>query len=243
MKTATNVLVALCVLALASPAWATNFWLDHFNYSDGGLVAVSGGNWLAHSGTTADIQVLAGEAIVNESTGVQDDNRAFPARTNADKTYACFRFMLPDVGGTPTLGYFAHFKDGTTFNYASRVYVAPSGGTYTLGLSVASFTGTPPLWPTALNYGQWYTVVTSYNAATDVSELWIDPVSESSQKITVSDTVARHFAVQAYALRQFSGNWIGRVDDLGVGTTFDDACNQVVPTLPSTWGQLKSVYR
>lgn len=246
MKNANKVLafaLALCALVVAVPAMAANFWVEPFNYSDGDLTAVSGGNWVTHSGTIADVQVLSGEAVVNQSGGVKDDNRSFPPRTNTDKTYACFRFKLPDVGGTPALGYFAHFKDATTFNYASRVYVAPFGNTFTLGLSVASFSGTPPLWGTALNYGQWYTVVISYDAANDVSELWVDPVNEGSPKLVVSDATARHFAVEAFALRQFSGNWIGYVDDLGVGTSFEDACLQPVPTQTSTWGELKGIYR
>jgi hypothetical protein len=33
------------------------------------------------------------------------------------------------------------------------------------------------------------------------------------------------------------------VDNLGVGTMFDDACFQVTPTKGSTWGQLKVRYK
>jgi hypothetical protein len=248
MRKATNLLVAaaaLSVLVLASPAFATHFWTENFGYPDGGLVAVSGGNWVTHSGSAGDIQVVSNVCNLMEITGYdKDDNRSFPARTNTDITYACFRFRLPDPQGTPALGYFAHFKDSGTFNFASRVYVAPFAPTWTFGLSVASFTGTPPLWGTALNYGQWYTVVTSYNAATDVSELWVDPVDASSPKLTVSDATARHYAVQAYALRQFSGgNWIGNIDDIGIGTSFEESCTQEVPALNTTWGQVKSAYR
>jgi hypothetical protein len=245
MKNVTRILtvaIALSALALASPALATNFWTDSFTYSDGGLVAVSGGNWTNHSGTGTDIQVVSGEALVN-MLNAPDDNRAFPARSATDKTYACFRFMLPNPGGNPSLGYFAHFKDAGTFNFVSRVYVAPFSGAFTLGLSVGSFTGTPPLWPTALTYGQWYTVVTSYDAATGTAEMWIDPVNQASPKITHTDATKAGFLVQAYALREFSGNWIGHVDDLGVGTSFEDACFAPVPTKVSTWGQVKGIYR
>lgn len=247
MKNATRILtvaIALSALALASPALATNFWTDSFTYSDGGLVAVSGGNWVNHSGTvgTPDIQVISGNAVVNMLNS-WDDNRGFPARLATDKTYACFRFKLPNPGGNPSLGYFAHFKDAGTFNFVSRVYVAPIGGAFTLGLSVGSFTGTPPLWPATLTYGQWYTVVTSYDALTGTAEMWIDPVNQASPKITHVDATKAGFLVQAYALRQFSGNWIGNIDDLGVGTSFEDACFVPVPVQTSTWGNLKGIYR
>jgi hypothetical protein len=36
-------------------------------------------------------------------------------------------------------------------------------------------------------------------------------------------------------------NWV--VDNLGVGTTFDDACARPTPTTKSTWGKVKSIYR
>jgi hypothetical protein len=58
-------------------------------------------------------------------------------------------------------------------------------------------------------------------------------------------------AVHAVALREaatapgFSGNtWTYNVDNIGVGTTFNDACTSApVPTLNSTWGRVKTLYR
>jgi hypothetical protein len=153
--------------------------------------------------------------------------------------------MLPDVGGTPTQVYFAHFKNSATF-FESRVYVMPKAPAFTLGLTVQSFTAGPGLpvpWPATLNYGQWYTVVISFDAATGTSEMWIDPVNESSQKLTHVDALGIGTKLSAFGLRQATGNWAINVDDLGVGTTFDDACHAPVPTQISTWGNLKGIYR
>jgi hypothetical protein len=244
MRKATNLLiaaVALSALALASPAFAAHFWTDSFTYSDGSLPTVSGGLWVRHNGTTLlDPQVISGVAQVN-MTQAPDDSRSFTPRANGDKTYACFRFMLPDPQGAPSSGYFAHFKDAGTFNFVARTFVQPMSPAYTLGIS--SYNGAVTNWPSVLNYGQWYTVIISWDGSTTLAEMWIDPVNESSPKVTAIHTASLAFALQGFALRQFSGNWLGWVDDVGVGTTFDEACYDVVPTQPTTWGQLKANYR
>jgi hypothetical protein len=169
----------------------------------------------------------------------------FPARSATDKTYACFRAMLPEVGGNPSLVYFAHFKNSATF-FESRIYVMPSTPAFTFGLTVQSYTAAPGLpvpWPVTLTYGQWYTIVTSFDAATGTSEMWIDPVNESSPKITHVNALGIGTELTAFALRQSTGNWAINIDDIGVGTTFDEACIGPVPTQISTWGNLKGIYR
>ncbi|MDB6054406.1 MAG: hypothetical protein JWN25_1929, partial [Verrucomicrobiales bacterium] len=46
------------------------FYTDSFSYPDGYIVANSGGNWVAHSGTTADSLVSGGKLIVNGAAAV-----------------------------------------------------------------------------------------------------------------------------------------------------------------------------
>jgi hypothetical protein len=245
-KTAIAFLALGLSAALFTPASAIVHWSETFAYADGGLVAGSGGNWATHSGTGTDIQVAAGVAV-GDMAAAPDDNRTFAAQDTTAATYACFRVMIPSIVGAPRTNYFAHLKDGTTTNFVCRVFVAPQGSTFSFGLSL--FSGTMAVqWPTALNYDQWYTIAIKYDPtpALDVCELWVDPVDESSAKITTS-AVAPSFLVSAFAMRQSSTGtgtvWKYNVDNIMVGSDFLDLCPNPTPTRNSTWGQVKSIYR
>ncbi len=257
MKKAVTLLFAVVALVLVSavPALAVSLLSETFDaYNTGGLVAMAGGNWASHSGTIpTDIQVLAagkGKYVKGDMAATADDNRTFAQQDSSAKTYACFRVRIPSIAsGAPRTTYFAHFKDTGTFNFAARVFVAPSGTTFSFGLSVAA-TAMSVQWATALNYDQWYTVAISYNGATgtDRAELWVDPVNEASTKITATATGITSIFVSSFALRQSNAGsgtlWKWDVDDIGVGTTFADACTSgPTPTRTTTWGRVKSIYR
>jgi hypothetical protein len=245
--------LGLVATALATTASAQTLLSESFTYPDGGLVP--NGGWATHSGTGTDIQVASGVAAGNMANGPDDNRLLSSARLATDKTYACFRVLIP----TPTLplvcNYFAHFMVNST-TFRSKVFVTPSGSTFTFGLSVTANAAGAPLappapplgatWGTALNYDQWYSVVISYNGVGGVSELWVDPVDETSTSISCTDAGAANGALTAFGLRESNTSscaYLWNVDNLGVGTTFLDACDPAVPTIKSTWGQLKSIYR
>lgn len=245
MKRVAIALLALASVAmLAAPAMAGSLLMENFSYLDGSLVNNSGGNWLMHSGTftaATDIQVVSGYAEGNMAN-TPDDNRLLSTpRTATDVTYSCMQVRIPDPGVTPGPSYFAHFKNAST-GFTARVFVGPKDATFTFGLSVGS--GTVAYWPVALSYGTWYTVATSYDAATGAARLWVDPTDESSPSITDGGVYASQVIV-SYGLRQASvtsHNYKFDVDDLSVGTTFMDACETPVPVRESTWGHIKSAY-
>ena len=256
-KTAITVLAAgLVAMTFAANAMAGSLMNETFTYVDGGLVAVSGGNWATHSGTGTDIAVSGGVAA-GLMTNAPDDNRLLSsARTATDKTYACFRLRVPTQTAALVCNYFAHFMVNST-TFRSKVFVTPSGSSYTLGLSVTANAAGAPLappvaplgatWGTTLNYDQWYSVAISYDANGGVSELWVDPADESSTKITATDGSAAAGALTAFGLRQSSTSGAAfsyNVDNLSVGTTFADACNGFpTPTSTTSWGQIKTIYR
>lgn len=264
-KTATLLSVlGLVAVFVAAPAWAINLMSDNFTYSDGNLAIapnVSGGNWLNHSGsgpTAVDIQVVSGTAQGN-MVNAPDDNRTFAAQSLSAKTYACFTVKIP-AQATTLAGpnYFAHFKDTGTSNFPGRVYVMPLGTTFTFGVSLSSANALSFVipWTAALNFDQTYHVVVDYDAAAGTADLWVDPLNELSPKVTsnTSSSAITPIAVSAFALRQSSAqistnpatgvpNWKYVVDDLGVGTTFTDACNGVVAVQQSNWTDMKSLYR
>ena len=264
-KTAIALLVLGLAAILAAPASAVSFWSETFSYSNGNLAvspSVSGGNWTNHStGTSAptDIQVVSGTAK-GDMSQQPDDNRTFTARGTGDSTYACMVVRIPSPSTTPVVNnYFAHFKDTGTINFLGRVFVLPvtgAPGNFTFGVSVSSVNTTvPPVsWGTALNFDQDYVVVVQYNAAAGRAKLWVDPINEGSTSITsnTSSSTITPIAISAFALRQSSSgspasgssSWTFVVDNLGVGTSFDDACTGgPTPARSESWGRLKVLYR
>ena len=88
-----------------------------------------------------------------------------------------------------------------------------------------------------------------------------NPASESSTSVTDANSAIAALAVQGVGFRQsttastlppaqttlYAGtvNATISVDNLGVGTSFVDACQQYqsTPAQRSTWGQVKAIYR
>lgn len=255
-KTAITVLTTgLLTAAFAASALAGSLLSEPFAYPDGALAVVGGPAWTIHSGAGTDIAVTGGVAIGTMSNA-PDDNRTFPARSTTDKTYACFLLRIPTQAPALVCNYFAHFMVNST-TFRSKVFVTPSGSSFTLGLSVTANAAGAPLappvaplgatWPSPLNYDTWYTVTISYNAVGGVSELWINPADESSPKITATDATAASGGLTAFGLRQSNTGgaaFIYHVDNISVGTSFADACNGYpTSTVETTWGHLKTIYR
>ena len=81
--------------------------------------------------------------------------------------------------------------------------------------------------------------------------------SEVSTSVTNVNAAIAALAVSGFGLRQsasastlpaspsYAGtaDWGFSVANLGVGTTFIDACGQITPAKTSTWGHVKSLYR
>lgn len=252
---------ALLPLALAailvSPANSAVLMTDTFPYPDGNLAG--NGGWVNFSGALTDIQVLLGRAV-GSGPNANDDHSLFAAQPTSTPTYACFDVIIPTIAGAPKPIYFAMLKDGGTSIFVSRVYVLAITGGWTFGISYSSTSttvGVTPWSATTLSYGTNYRVAIKYDPAVSTSRLWVDPVNEASTSVANVGTAAA-VAVSGFGLRQsasastlpaspsYAGtaDWGFSVDNLGVGTTFDDACSGgVTPTQKSTWGGLKTIYR
>jgi hypothetical protein len=234
--------VSMALIAMATaPAFSAVLMSEGFSYANGNLVP--NGGWATHSGTGTDIQVASGRAVVDMNSA-PDDNKTFAAQGATGKTYYCLEVLIPAITGSPRLNYFAHLKDTGTVNFAGRLGVAPSGTGFTFAVGSTAFT-TPTSWTSQLAYGTSYRVVISYDAATGTSEMWVNPANELSPKVTSTGTPGTN--VSAFALRESNTGtgtlWKASVDNVGVGTTFNDACTQITPTQSDTWGRLKMRYR
>jgi hypothetical protein len=250
-------LLALCLTAIAvAPAGAASLLAETFSYPDGNLVP--NGGWTTFSGST-DITLVSGVAN-GASSKSADDSRGFAAQSTTAKTYWCMNLNVPSSQTASTVHVaFAFLMDAGTTNFEGRLYLVPAPGTgkFQLGISPGSCNSPcfPALWPGTLNMDQSYVVTVSYDASNASSELWVDPSSESDVKVSTtvfSGTAPLNTAVEKFGLRQgaaptgYSGsnNWVWQVDNIGVGTTFNDACASApVPTNRGTWGLLKTLYR
>jgi len=260
----TSRIAALALLASAAcfaTAHATVLMADGFTYPNGNLAG--NGGWSTFSGTGTDIQVVSGRAN-GDHNNAPDDQRLFAAQPVTGKTYACFDVIVP----TPQPGklkatYFAMLKDGGTSNFLSRTYIVPIGSngfTFAISNSSTSATvGVTPWGTSTLLFDHRYNIVINYDPVNKSSTLWVDPVNELSTSVTDVNSGAAAVAISGIGIRQsntpatlppspdFSGvtNAQYSMDNLGVGTTFDDACQQyhTVGSNHSTWGYVKSMYR
>jgi hypothetical protein len=250
----------LALLALsAAPAFATVLLSESFTYPNGPLPP--NGGWANFSGAGTEIQVVAGRAV-GDHNSAPDDHILFPAQSTSSKTYACFDVIIPTFTGQPKAVYFAMLKDAGTSIFVSRVYVvpvAPSGWTFAISHSSTGATAGCTLWPGTLTSGTKYNVVINYDPVNKSSTLWVNPANELSASVTDVNGAIAAIGVAGFGLREsatastfpasqvFTGstNITYSVDNLGVGTTFVDACQQYqsTPAQRSTWGQVKSIYR
>jgi len=251
--------IALVMLGLvaAAPAKSASLASDVFSYPNGDLVP--NGGWANYSGATTDIQVNAGRAT-GFGPAANDDHLLFTPQSLTVKTYACFDVIIPAPAAAPKPIYFALLKDAGTTNFVSRVYVLPlAGGGWTFGISHSSTSTTVGVvpWTSGLVYGQNYHVVINYDPVNKTSTLWVNPTVESDPSVSITNAATAALAVAGFGLRQSASasalpaspayvgtaDWGFSVDNLGVGSTFDDACAIPTPTRPATWGQVKGLYR
>jgi disulfide bond formation protein DsbB len=256
-KIAIAVLATALVAMATAPAFAAVLMSEGFSYANGNLVP--NGGWANFSGAATDVQVVAGRAV-GSGPNANDDHRLFAAQPTTSKTYACFEVMIPAVAAAPKPIYFAMLKDAGTSIFVSRVYVlALSSGGWTFGISHTSTSATAGVtpWTAALSYDVSYRVVINYDPVAKSSTLWVNPSNELSSSVTNTLATATAVAVAGFGLRQsatsatlpaspsYAGtaDWGFSVDNLGVGTTFDDACAQLTPARTTTWGRVKTLYR
>jgi hypothetical protein len=229
---------------------AASVFNDTFTYPDGGIVASSGGIWANNSGTAGSMLVTNGALIVSSSRS-EDIAGTFGTTfmTNGPTVALYSSFTLkcvvrPSLGGT----YFAHFTGSNGFNslsgFRARIWatttnvaaVSASGPTeFMLGVANTGSNGSPSSgqWATPLETNVTYTVVTRYELATGISTLWINPTAEGDPSVTATDDIPSDPAanglptqgpvnISHYGFRQATGEGTLIIDNLKIGTAFND---------------------
>jgi endonuclease/exonuclease/phosphatase family metal-dependent hydrolase len=216
---------------------------DDFDYANGALVDVSSGKWTTHSGT-GEMDVASGHVNVDQSDGEDVnsllDGQPYSPSGTTNIFYASFdvKFTsLPSASGT----YFAHFKDASNSGFRARIWATTAGatqGSFRLGISSVSGT-TFVTNTTELSLNVDYKIVTRLVNSNSVATLWIAPSDEGSASISTSEN-SSVFTVVAYAFRQSGGEGVMQIDNLKVGTSFDDVVSTGSVTAPEITTQPQS---
>jgi endonuclease/exonuclease/phosphatase family metal-dependent hydrolase len=235
-------LFAAAWLALVGPlAHASILLSNSFDYPDGALVSVSGGDWVHHSGatgSTGEVKV-AGNRVFLSQTNSEDVSaqllgQPYPATTNI-LLYAGFTI---NVAGLPSGngGYFAHVKNGSS-GFAGRIFLTTNGasaGTFRVGIA-NSDTAPSAVINSNLFPNMDYSLLIRYAPSNGVGTLWLNPTSESDPSVTAPDPPST-VTVTSFALRESlsGGDGMGSLffDNLLVGTTFADVYIPATPTPP-----------
>lgn len=199
---------------------------EPFDYAHGSVTTNSANLWNTHSGIFGQTQVSDG-TLSMLSSQTEDINARLigsPFATSSGTTlYASF---VVNFSGLPNeaADYFAHFREvGGAFR--GRVFVSTTNstpGTFRLGIANnnANITNAVTLeGDLALNVD--HLVVISYDVASGVSKLWVNPTSEASPSATATDNPSPA-AIGSFAFRQSTNIGSLRVDNLKIATTLAD---------------------
>ncbi len=223
-----TILTITATVALTSLAPAVVILSDNFDYADGSLV--TNGGWTNHSGTTGDLLLAGGKAVVQHGTPSEDANIAFTAVSG--KIFYGIDFSVGALAAAYAGSdneYFAHFKDNG-FGFSARMdIVAPTGaGDYSVGIASDASTA-DSIWATDLIFGTTYRAVVEFDQDNNQAKLWINASLETDTSILGDDQADPGNSIIEFALRQSdsSENEAITVDGLVVGTTFADVVTAV----------------
>lgn len=190
------------------------------NVNSGDEVVVTAGN-LSYSGLAAS----SGNMVTFDGIGF-DPQIEFVQQT-AGTVYASFIINISDVAGLtdPNGGYFAGFGANTT-NFASTVWIKPSGAGYVIGLNKATAVADTQYTTTVYALNTDVFVIIAYDFATNTSTMWINPGSLGSGTAPAATLTAttgtNRTSLNRFILRQDSATETPSIafDELRVATSW-----------------------
>lgn len=235
-KFATLGLAVAFALALNStPAVGDILFTEGFDYANGSLVTVSASNWQRHSGTTGQIQVLDGKITLTDSQS-EDVNRLTGTVLTSGTIFGGFDFSVnaPAAGSGSDSEYFAHFGNGTS-SFAARMEISAATGAGDYGVGISNSSSTDATWATDLTFNTTYRAIIGYDRDTGLAQFWLDPASSGDTSLLTSTSVSND--VEGFYFRESNSsiNETIVVDNLVVGTTFDDVLDFSTIPEPGSW--------
>jgi len=252
MMTPRRTLAVLLTALAPFAAHAERLLNEPFDYPDGAITTVAPGLWVNHSGTAEQSSIESGSAFITGAEA-EDVNRTFSATgINTGKLYASCDLVLTALPSSAG-GYFFHFKDtgtGANSTFLGRVFARTTGaaeGKYRLGISFVS-TSAANIIPIEkdLDLNTSYKVVLKLDFASTNATLWINPATETttSDRAVSIDTAGFGVGISQIAFRQATGIGDIRIDNLLVGTRFEDVTEggnaALNPPILSTIGTQKT---
>ncbi|MEZ4855050.1 MAG: T9SS type A sorting domain-containing protein [Gelidibacter sp.] len=204
---------------------------ENFNYgsSAGDLTAVSGGNWVNHSGSTpigyatTSLSMpgyassgLGGSATITGSNS-EDANRPFTPQT----TGTIYMSALVNISAVGSGNYFLHLLKDDGSNFRARVGAKDDGsGNILFGIGTTASTlvyGTTPF-----NLNTTYLLVASFNIDSGLTNLYVltSPVATEPSTPEATETGGGGTVISAVALRQSSNIPTAVIDGINVATNW-----------------------
>ena len=214
---------------------STLFIAETFDYDDG-TTLISTDGWANFSGTEGQILVNSGE-IQLKDTDAEDADNNFPDGPVTGDVYYAFDITVTkpaSVSGSD-FEYFALLRPVGSNSFKARLDVAEFTETgFKFGIHSSSSTA-EVLWGSELSYTETHRIVVRYSTTVGDTQLWVNASDDSSASIitTATSTIAD---IGAFAFRQSnsSPDFIHTIDNLAVGSAFDDVLNfPATSTTPS----------
>jgi hypothetical protein len=234
----------LMAISLLSTGGAAVIFDEKFDYADGSLSSVSGGNWNFNpngGGSAGQLQVAGGKVMPTFSNG-EDVTRSLGANYASGTLYYSALVTMTAIPGTGQYGaYVMHFSDtesGQSTDFFARLYVkAVDSQTFNFGVRNRSLQASPSDYPTvfdptAISLNTEVAIVVKFDFATLQSTLWVNPVDANSASVTDTFTVAFAGADQTLSqlsIREAAGIGSSMIDQVKVGTEFEDVFLVAVP--------------
>lgn len=250
-------LTLITIVACATTGRGALAFSDTFNYSDGGIVTNSAGVWVQNTGT-ANSMLASNQQLIVSSSRTEDIAASLGSTymTNGSTAALYVSFALKCTALPGTAGaYFTHFTGPNTFGalsghrariWASTTNFAAGRLAYSTNFMLSILNSTNAIAgnaqvPTELTTNKTYTIVVRYELATMTAKLWIDPTAETDPSTTgtdfpvdLYDTANGVVNVTSYSFRQASGEGTMLIDNLKVGTQFNDVAGNNTSPLIST---------
>jgi len=226
------------LLSALSATRADVVWNEGFNYADGALTNVAPGIWTSHSGATVDA-LVAGKKLQVGINRQMDVNRLLSSVATNALTSVSAGFTISCTNLPSGTNYFAHFRQGNTFN--GRLWAAQGSLPGTWKIGVTTLSGTLSLikfFPVDLSTNVDYQVVVNWDetlGVNSIATLWVNPLTGSDTPVVASDAAAGVIS-ESFAFRQQGSGGPANflLTNLVVATTFDEAATNVWATTPVT---------
>lgn len=228
----------LATLALlASTTAQAQLFTDHFDYANGDIATVSGGNWVKIGTDSVPLNISNHAAIINQGDATllrEDVGRALGATltpTANNTAFVGFNATWTTLPSNNNGSYFAVFSTApTSATFFGRIGADLQGaaaGKFRISVANANWNIANSVeFSQDLSLNTTYHVVVRYDLAAKQTTLWIDPTGQTSASVTATDAVTTQSNITAFALRQglsaasTTSPGVIRLDDLVVGTTF-----------------------